>query len=365
MRITRSGTKIGLLLIAIFLMMSVIAINPITNLNLQSERADGMGKSMKPAQSDVSILFIMDHDYGANYHFIRPIFEGWGWTVTIAGTSDTLTPCTYQSSDTTVDSDILISDIDDVTEYDCISIMPGSSHALLLGDTITRNLIRTAVEEGVIVAAWCRAVRVLADADVIDGLNVTGNADYTSEYEAAGATYLGIVPPVIQGNIVTGVRSRFYRLAMCEAIATAVGVFEEDAPNVSDVSLASATIEPGSSTTLSATITDATGIESASAKIYTTNDLGQRDLSVSTIEVDLAVLQDDIYTANITNLSQGRYAIDLLVSDTFQNSVTITNAANLTVAPSQFTLDSAVIILVGAGIGAVLLIAVVVKMRKP
>jgi len=363
----RPQIGMGILLIAIFLVSSGIAMNPTGNAAFQSERIDGLEKTMKRASSDVHILFIMDHDYGANYHFIRPILEGWGWTVTIAGTSDTLTPCTYQSSVTTVDSDILISDIDDVTEYDCISIMPGSSHALLLNDATTLDLIRTAIEEEMVVAAWCRAVRILARADVIDGKNVTGNADYASEYTAAGASYLGVVPPVIAGNIVTGVRSRFYRQAMCEAIATAVGVFEEDAPEVSDVALASPTIDPSSWTTLSATITDVTGIESATAKIYTTNANGQRDLTVSPVEIDLTVQQGDTYTTNITNLSEGWYTIDIVVRDVFQNSDTHASAANLTVAISfgLLAIDSLVVVMGGAAIGAILIIVVVIKIRKP
>ena len=71
--------------------------------------------------------------------------------------------------------------------------------------------------------AWCRAVRVLARAGVLDGRRAVGHADYASEYEAAGATHLGDDhPPVIDANIVTSVRSRFYRSETCEAIGRAV-----------------------------------------------------------------------------------------------------------------------------------------------
>ena len=50
-----------------------------------------------------------------------------------------------------------------------------------------------------------------------------GHADYADEYAAAGATYLGNDhPPVLDGNILTSVRSRFYRTQTCEAIGKAV-----------------------------------------------------------------------------------------------------------------------------------------------
>lgn len=368
MRNARYGTHImlGILLIGIFLISNGVAFTPSGNDILQSEQTSCAYTTMEKAATDVHILFIMDHNYGANYHFIRPIFEGWGWTVTIAGTADSLTPCTYQSPTTTVDTDILISDITDITEYDCISIMPGNSHTYLLNDATTRNLIRTAVEEEMIVAAWCKAVRLLADADVIEGKNVTGNAEFSDEYEAAGATYMGVVPPVIDGNIVTGVRSRFYRQAMCEAIATAVGVFEEDTPVVSNISLNPETIAPESWTILSATISDATGIESARAEVYTLGAEGERDLSIPEIEFDMVMGEDNRYSANITNLPEGSYTIDIIAKDLFQNSIIIEGAINLTVAVSSgfLSIDSIVVIAAGTAVGGILIVGALFKMRK-
>jgi putative intracellular protease/amidase len=108
--------------------------------------------------------------------------------------------------------------------------MPGNSHDNLRGSEAALDVVREAVDEGLVVSAWCRAVRVLATADVLDGVNITGSADYREEYEAAGAIFNEMAPPVIDGNIVTGVHSRYYRTEMCIATATALDVYEVDAP---------------------------------------------------------------------------------------------------------------------------------------
>ncbi len=100
--------------------------------------------------------------------------------------------------------------------------MPGRSHTNILASQVTLDLIKSTVAEGLIVSAWCTAVRVLAKANVIDGKNVTGDADYRVEYENAGATFFESVPPITDGNIVTSVRSRFYRTEICESIAAAI-----------------------------------------------------------------------------------------------------------------------------------------------
>jgi len=181
--------------------------------------------------NDVNVLLLMDNDYGANFNYndgnpsILQHLEQYRWNVTVAALSDSIFPCDYAMAVGCSPFPVnrIFTAIPDITDYDCISIMPGAAHASLLADQNTLDLISLAVDEELVVSGWCRAVRILAAADVIDGRDVVGNADYQAEYEAAGATYLGNDhPPVIDGNIVTSVRSRFYRTETCEAIAEAI-----------------------------------------------------------------------------------------------------------------------------------------------
>ncbi len=193
-----------------------------------------------PPDDSISILLLMDQDLGANYDVqdgndnIREHLEGFGWHITTAGLFETMNRCNYSTGVGIgpASTDYLISDIPDVTNYDILCILPGFSGAPnIYGSQEALDFIRTAAQSGMTVAAWCRAVRVLAAADLLDGLDVVGHADYQAIYEAAGATYFGNDhPPIIQGNIVTSVRSKFYRTAMCMAMKTALALNRPTAP---------------------------------------------------------------------------------------------------------------------------------------
>ncbi|NHK33054.1 MAG: DJ-1/PfpI family protein [Asgard group archaeon] len=170
--------------------------------------------------SDVKILMIVDHDYGGNYPYIKEIFLSYGWNVTTAGLEPLITPCTYHS--TILEVDVLIQNITEITDFDCVSVIPGESHENLLNNESTLNLIQTAVSEGLIVTGWCKGVRVLAEANVIEGKNVTGHLSIQSVCEQAGATFIEDSPPIRDGNIITSVRSRYYRTETCELIRNTI-----------------------------------------------------------------------------------------------------------------------------------------------
>jgi len=311
----------------------------------------------------IDIMLMMDHDYGANYHFIRPIFESWGWNVTVVGTAEVLSPCSYQSPATTLETDALISDIADVTQFDVISIMPGDSHTLLLSDTHALDLIRTAVAEGIVVGAWCKAVRVLAAAEVIDGLNVTGNTEFISDYEAAGATYLGIVPPVIQDNIVTGVRSRFYRQEICMAHAIAAGVYEIDAPTVSSASPDTQTVTEGEVTLLTANFTDATGVQEAELRIFAIDSVsGERNSTSPLLQIDMINGMGSSYSANVTGLNAGTFTVDVYAEDVFGNNKTYSDVFAIEVVTPSF-IDPMILGIAGLGIGIVVVL-IVIRFKK-
>lgn len=311
--------------------------------------------------NDVKILFIMDNDYGANYHFIRPILEGWGWEVTLTGTEMTIEPCDYQSSSATLDMDMLISEVSSLSDYDAISIMPGESHEGLLNSQAALDLIKSAADMGIVVSAWCKAVRVLAAAGVINGKNVSGHASFASEYIAAGANYIpGDVPPVIDGNIVTTVRSRFYRPDMCEAIARAIGVFEENAPDVTSVQLDPIELTTNDNSSLIVDILEESGVDQVVARFYAI-DLGTGDRNST--EPYRTVMLENVsqaqYEACLEPFGEGNYTVDIFTQDIFGNSCNFTDVLAFVVRNSS---DSGFMLLVlgsGAVIGVTLIIAAV------
>ncbi len=189
------------------------------------------------------ILILLPENYGANYHLNRDNFENFGWEVVVAGTSNNITPCPVYAQPLgcpAIVPDILVSEIIDISNYDCITIMSGSHWAGnpcgdFISNTTTIKLIQEAVKKNIPVAAWCTGVRVLAAAAVISGKNVTGNRNYSNEYSNAGANYLGKnILPVIDGNIITCSAGDHYNKQNCNAILEILNNFIAKYQNLSD-----------------------------------------------------------------------------------------------------------------------------------
>lgn len=180
----------------------------------------------------VNALFLVARNYGLNSFLLWDGFEQYGWKFTYAGVLDTIRACPpidKQLGIPPIIPDILVSEMTDIKDYDCLIIPPASGFYLpvpnpfgdLLESPEALHLIATAAKEGLPVYATCAGVRVLAAADVINGKKVVGAPKFESEYKEAGATFLGKdYPPLIEGNIITSVRGQLNNFANCQAVAT-------------------------------------------------------------------------------------------------------------------------------------------------
>ncbi len=299
----KTRTKLAIILLTIMIVL------PNTLRNTSSEM------TTKISTNDVTILVLLDFNFGANYLPILSQFEEFGWTVETAAPAATITGCEYNSAE--FQADYLFSEISDATTYDCINILPGSSHDNLMAnqDSIL-NKIKTASNAGVIISAWCRAVRVMAAADVIDGLNVTGHSDYASEYIAAGGDFYSASPPIISGNIVTVSATQFYLREMYIAMTQAIGCYEDDAPVLGIVEVQSFA---NLSRLLTVNIVDESELTVVKA-ILTLVSSDDDPPPPSTITLTLLGPDlDNNYSVFFTETSQGVYTVDLEITDLFWN----------------------------------------------
>jgi putative intracellular protease/amidase len=208
-------------------------------LGWQTSESDERDPSRK-----VKVLLILDDDFGANFLIsqngllsIKEQFENYGWDLTLAGIKDSLISCDWSRQNTdnqAVKTDLRIQDIETVREYDALVVLPGSSYKNIIGNKRALELIAKANQNNRVIAAWCRGVSVLAAAGILNEKTIIGNMDYADDYENAGARYIhfykkgvrefdDVTPPIADGNIVTTVRSLYYRSRMCERIQQAVG----------------------------------------------------------------------------------------------------------------------------------------------
>jgi putative intracellular protease/amidase len=171
----------------------------------------------------VRAMLLVNNAYGGNYNLLRDVLDSYGWQTTVVGVTPTVTAC-YYGGPMTVDT--LVTDLTDASPYDCLLIMPANhtdSHRQLLNSPEALALVSQAVGDTLLVAAFCGGTRVLAAAQVISGVTVTGNPDFVQEYLDAGAIWAGDgVPPVLDGNILTSRRNQYYSQQVCEVIRAAV-----------------------------------------------------------------------------------------------------------------------------------------------
>lgn len=177
------------------------------------------------------VLCLLSNKFGANTHFNIDNMRSYGWEPTIAGLTDVVQPCPWSDDfgNLPFAVDTLFTDITDISNWDVLAIMPanwwtsGGAYVDLLNNPESLALIAEAVNNGLIVWATCAGVRVLAAADVLNGVTVTGRSNFQNEYIAAGAIYLGPdIPPVIDGNIVTSTKGMYFNTEIIEAISTAI-----------------------------------------------------------------------------------------------------------------------------------------------
>jgi len=180
----------------------------------------------------VKVLCMVPNKFCETYYYNRDNMETYGWEITITGVTSTLNPDPAYGGVLGVPAltvDVTIGNIQNITDFDAVVIMmgaPWSGPACqdILNSPAALNLIREALDSGLVVAGMSTGVRVLAAADVIQGKNVTGDPTYASEYIAAGANYFGIWHmPIIDGQIVTSSDAGdYYHPENNEAIAAAL-----------------------------------------------------------------------------------------------------------------------------------------------
>lgn len=179
---------------------------------------------------NIKALFILPENYGANTNLNKDNLENLGWDIVFTGVNKNVSPCPWAATlgMPSFEVDSVLSEIKDVRNYDCVVITSASANVPnpggeLFTDSVAAGIITSAANEGLVVAAYCTTVRVLAKLGLVAGKKITGNINFLPEYESAGAIYQGAGSlPVIDGNIVTSVKGDYFYIQNSDAIENAI-----------------------------------------------------------------------------------------------------------------------------------------------
>lgn len=301
--------------------------------------------------NNVNILSVIADGVGNTYFTVKDQFEEWGWNVTTAGLTDNHTGCPNKDP-IVMPSDILISEIKNISQYDCVFIASGAQHHILRDDQSVLNLINTSYNEGLVISTLCVSTVILADADVINGIKVVGARLYYYDIVAAGGIFESHAEVISDKRIITGGRgggptgggdlaAPTYEL--CVAIA-------KEILGYSYVLSTSLTPNQGFSETnfiISVETTNLTdlplnmnssGISQVNADIYQIIN----DNSTFVQEVSL-ICSNNIYHGNFTGIEIGEYIITIEVKSEDECIEVVRNAASFSIESAVPTTTSLII----------------------
>lgn len=180
----------GILVILLILLLSGCAVEKITEQPKEVEKMDLSGKKI--------LVVLAPKDFRDEEYFEpKRILEGYGAKITTASKG---TEAVSMVEKKKVRVDILLNEA--TTDYDAIVFIGGSGSEVYFDDETALDLVKSAYEQGKVIAAICIAPSVLANAGILKGKKATVSPSEENNLKEKGAIYTG--KPVTQdGKIIT------------------------------------------------------------------------------------------------------------------------------------------------------------------
>ncbi len=164
------------------------------------------------------LLIFGDRFISDIYTAVRPAFEEAGYDVVVA--SRTMEPLQGKNVNLKVEVDLLLEDVQ-VEDYDAILFNCDNDITFGSARAETDRIAQEAVEQGKVLAAICSGPRVLAYAEVVEGVTTTGEPSQTCQMlEQSGATCTGA--DIERDGLIITARDRYSSRAYVQAIIEAM-----------------------------------------------------------------------------------------------------------------------------------------------
>ena len=252
-----------------------------------------------------SIVFFVADGYSENdFRGVKQYFDQWRGTVTIAGLSENLT-----AKEASMTSDILLSDIDEIVNYDAIVLPGGDIASALIANDHAMQLLEDANNEGLVIAGIGNGTLVQADAGLLDGKKFTAHSSIVDNLTAAGGFYVDGANVVVDGTIITVSPPNYEEFAY--AVANTLGY----SYNL-DIDISFDKEEQGWNYSIRVIPSDKHIVKRMSINLSRLETNDEKSLILTS---DLDEITDGLYTTNFGILSNGFYVVDVEVESIYGN----------------------------------------------
>ena len=108
-----------------------------------------------PAGKDVSVLVLLGEWFGDAYFPLAERIEACGWRMSRVGVDSSYRGCYNKARDVLLHSDILIKDLTDFSDYDCLIIPSGPQFRKFITNEAVLQFVRDAYGAGLLLASFC------------------------------------------------------------------------------------------------------------------------------------------------------------------------------------------------------------------
>jgi protease I len=257
--------------------------------------ASNQGMSIRGAKI---VIFTADGYSEEDLQGVKQYLDQWRGTVTIVGITEQL----ISKEGQVFDSDLLLTDIEDITVYDAIFVPGGQLASVVISDQRSLSFLGTAYDKGLVIAAIGEGTLIQAAAGLIDGKRFTTSPNIVTNLTEAGGVFVEGKTVVTDGNIITACPPNYQELSY--AIANTLGYTYDLDVDISFVKETegwnySITVEPS----------DKVIIQKMSINL--TQDIDNNDKRlIATIDL-IDIDNSGVFTGNLGILENGYYSVDI------------------------------------------------------
>ncbi len=265
--------------------------------------------SNKPLENVHGLVLMTDGAEHSEYTYPIEFLTEFGCKISIVAPENSVTT----SNGVVLETDFLIDDMNNVSEYDFFFVPGGSSAGKLLDIPESIDLTVEVFESGLIMVAICAGPIVFVAADIISGYNISGNAVISADVVNAGGNF---VPDeiVIDGPFVTADFPFMYTLAQ-QGILKALGFYETEPPEIIKYTIGSVATGETESITIIVELRDEFATKKVTAKISLVLD-NQSQYEYTKVEL---YKNNPIFSTIIDEVPVGNYSLKIIAEDVLGN----------------------------------------------